>query len=174
MYDVDQYMRNYMETPYAKEYSDKERDFFQQEFSNRWTAIDSANTSDMKELLTRVKWFTISEFGQATDKNAWLIVQHADLDVAFQKKVLAILKDLVPKKETDASNFAYLFDRVAAINEKKPQRYGTQGKCVGPGRWEPHPIEDPANVDKRRVEMGLETMEKYKTRFANICFANQS
>jgi hypothetical protein len=50
-----------------------------------------------------------------------------------------------------------------------PQRYGTQGQCVGAGQWEPLPIEDEKNVDKRRKEVGLPTMAEYKQNFKEIC-----
>lgn len=113
-------------------------------------------------------WFTISEFGAVTDSNAWLIVQHADLDTAFQKQVLSKLKQLYPKGETNRHNYAYLDDR-DAVAEKRLQLYGTQGICVGPGKWEPHPIEDFSNVDKRRAEMELGTMAEYIAVFKDIC-----
>ena len=102
----------------------------------RMDEIDRANTARLKELIKAHGWFTIPKFGKEADKAAWLLVQHADHDVAFQKEVLAILGDLYPKGETDPHNYAYLFDRVAGHTGDK-QRFGTQGKCTGPGKWEP-------------------------------------
>jgi hypothetical protein len=168
MFDVDQYMRKYWEIPYQHKYSDKEKKYFQEKFYGKGESLDSENTAELKKLLEIHHWFTISEFGLQADNNAWLLVQHADLDLDFQKKVLKILTDLYPKNETNRSNYAYLYDRVA-VADKRPQRYGTQGRCVGPGKWEPHEIEDQANVDARRKEMGLMSMSDYMAGFKDLC-----
>lgn len=65
------------------------------------------------------------------------------------------------------------FDRVASsfndLTKRVSQRYGTQGNCVGPGLWEPLPIDDERNVDKRRKEVGLPTLVEYKQNFKEIC-----
>ena len=118
-------------------------------------------------------WVSISKFGKKSDNNAWLLVQHADLDPDFQREVLQKLAKLWPKGETDATNYAYLYDRVATSwqdkNKRKRQRYGTQGKCVGKGQWEPLAVEDPANLEKRRKSVGLNTMDEYKAMFKNLC-----
>ena len=53
-------------------------------------------------------------------------------------------------------NYAYLHDRIAAA-EKRKQRYGTQFEGL-----EPMPIEDEANVDARRREVGLEPMSELR------------
>lgn len=169
MVKMDQYMRNYLNIPYNNGYSEEEQKYFQNRFMHRFTLLDKENTSELKKLLKKYEWFNISDFDEQADKDAWLLVQHADLDLAFQKEVLLILTKLYPQNETNKSNYAYLYDRVKAIGEKKPQRYGTQGMCVGPGKWEPHTIEDASNVDKRRKEMGLVSMQKYKSWFKDIC-----
>lgn len=169
LFEMDQYMRKFPQITYERNYSEQERKYFTSKFNLKWPEIDKECTSAVKELLRLYEWFKISEFGVIADNNAWVIVQHADLDVPFQKKVLDILRRLYPLGETSRSNFAYLEDRVAAIAERKPQRFGTQGKCVGPGQWEPHPIQDPANIDRRRKEMGLGTIAEYKTMFKDIC-----
>ncbi|MEM7309637.1 MAG: DUF6624 domain-containing protein [Planctomycetota bacterium] len=130
--------------------------------------IDSAHTAELKQLLQLHHWFTISEFGPAADQNAWLLAQHADLDVDFQREVLARLTELWPVGETSPRNFAYLYDRVARA-EGRPQRYGTQGACAGPGRWEPHPLEDPERVDELRAAMGLEPLEAYVAFASKMC-----
>lgn len=173
MFDVDQYMRKYMMISYDHRYSDEEKAEFFKEFANRFQAIDRANTADLKALLKIHHWFTISEFGEVADNNAWLLVQHADLDPDFQREVLRILEPLVATGETRPSNFAYLFDRVAAswsdLSKQVPQRYGTQGMCKGPGVWEPIPLEDPENLDRRRASVGLGPEAEYIAQFKDIC-----
>jgi hypothetical protein len=97
--------------------------------------------------------------GERASKAAWLLVQHADLDPAFQKQCLPLLEKTVAAGEGSAKDLAYLTDRVL-VAEGKPQRYGTQFHNVE-GKLVPRPIEDEANVDARRAAVGLGTMAEY-------------
>lgn len=73
------------------------------------------------------------------------------------------------KKETDLSNYALLHDRVA-VADHIPQFYGTQGRCTGPGTWEPDAtVGTIAELDKRRAEVGLRPMAEYIAGFKKIC-----
>ena len=173
MFEIDQFMRSFTQTPFENNYSEDEIKYFNENFFERFKELDINNTADLKELLKIYHWFTISEFGPEADNHAWLLVQHSDLDRAFQKIILSILEKLLPKQETKPANYAYLFDRIAASwsneSERTLQRYGTQGRCVGPGAWEELPSENPGNLNQRRAEVGLGTMEEYKFVFKDIC-----
>lgn len=173
MYEVDQYMRNYTSVPDIHEYTPKERRFFSQEFLPRFREVDAQNTLEMKKILKIYDWIKISDFGPEADGNAWLLVQHADEDPLFQKEVLEKLGKLYKQGETQPANYAYLYDRVAVSSKndssKKLQRYGTQGMCIGPGKWVPHPMEDPSRIDQRRKEVGLGTLQEYIDIFKEIC-----
>jgi D-alanyl-D-alanine-carboxypeptidase/D-alanyl-D-alanine-endopeptidase len=173
MFDIDQYMRNLFMKVADQGFTDAEKNFFQQGYSRRFYMMDWQNTQDLKALIKTHGWFNISGWGKQADRQAWLLVQHADNEPEFQKEVLALLSKLYKSKETDPANYAYLYDRVASSfkdpSKRKPQRYGTQGSCVGPGKWEPLPIEDAANVDKRRAEVGLALLQEYIDGFKDIC-----
>jgi hypothetical protein len=173
MVDVDQYTRNFAKTPFQNSYSKDEEAEFWNIFHPRWISVDAKNTLDLKDLLEKYAWFSIGAFGAKTDENAWLLVQHADEDPEFQKSVLTVLATLYPKGETSPRNYAYLFDRVAASwrdeTKRMPQRYGTQGMCVGPQRWEPLPIEDAEHLDERRRSVGLEPMSEYFKQVQQYC-----
>jgi hypothetical protein len=173
MVDIDQYMRKYWDTPFNHQYSDPEKAEFQTQFMVCSNELDSKNTNELKDLLKSYPWFTIGTFDIQTDRNAWLLVQHADQDISFQKEVLKRLSSLYLKGETSPANYAYLFDRIASSpnnpKQRVLQRYGTQGSCVGPGRWEPFPVEDPVRLDDRRKQMGLESEAEYILRFKSIC-----
>jgi Family of unknown function (DUF6624) len=65
----------------------------------------------------------------------------------------------LPKDEVSQSNLAYLTDRVL-LAEGKEQRYGTQCTAID-GKWKPRPLEDEANVDKRRADVGLPPLAEY-------------
>jgi hypothetical protein len=173
MYGMDQYMRRYSNTPAERGYSSGEQNEFYKQFMPRWLALDTANTKDLKMLLDIYRWFTISEFGVQADEQAWLLVQHADADAEFQNHVLGILAELWPIGETVPSNYAYLYDRVAASwmdeAKRKLQRFGTQGTCVGPGLWAPLPVENPDSLDQRRASVGLGPEAEYIALFKNVC-----
>lgn len=126
--------------------------------------VDNANLQWLKADLAAHGWPKISQYGAGADSQAWLLVQHADQDLPFQREVLTLLEALLPAKETSAKNYAYLYDRVA-VAEGRPQRYGTQGHCTGPGTWASREVEDPANLDKRRAEMGLNSELEYMKMF---------
>jgi CubicO group peptidase (beta-lactamase class C family) len=173
LFDIDQQMRNFHLSSNAHGLSDPELTHFKLAFLRRFHLTDWQSTQDLQSLLKTHGWFTISEWGAQADRQAWLLVQHADNDPEFQAHVLSLLAPLVKQRETSPSNFAYLHDRVAAsfqdITKRRPQLFGTQGNCVGPGRWEPLPIEDAENVDLRRAEFGLPPLKDYIESFKTIC-----
>ena len=165
---VDQFMRLQIEHIHARGFYEPETQLFWEGFDERWVAIDLKNREELKELLSRYEWFKISEFGPEADHAAWLIAQHADRDVHFQKQVLQTLEKLLPLGETSGSNYAYLYDRVA-VAENRLQRFGTQGRCVGPGRWEPWPSEEPQDLQARRDALGLGPLEENIRRVSKQC-----
>jgi len=127
--------------------------------------VDKANTRELKSYVAKHGWFRRSVFGDGACKNAWLLVQHADKDLEFQKHVLSLMESL-PPDEVIPYTFAYLWDRIA-VAENRPQRFGTQGFRVkaivqDESVWEPYPIEDSAEVDERRAEVGLEPLSLYQ------------
>ena len=111
----------------------------------------------MKGIIAAKGWPGKKLVGGDGAKAAWLLVQHADLDLAFQKECLALLEKAVAAGDADAIEHAYLHDRVA-VAEKRPQRFGTQFN----GEQQPQPIEDEANVDARRKAIGLPSMDEYR------------
>jgi uncharacterized protein DUF6624 len=174
MVNIDQYLRQYSMLPVTQGYSDAERlDFNRRFMQSRWQSVDTRNTADLKQLLAIHGWFKISSFGDEADNNAWLLVQHADQDRDFQRHVLSILEPLVAQHETRPEHYAYLFDRLAALHGdaggQQPQRYGTQGRCVGKGKWEPFEVEEPARLDERRASVGLMPEAEYQKQFVNLC-----
>lgn len=121
--------------------------------------IDIKNTARMKEVIDTIGWPSISMVGKEAAHKAWLLVQHADHDVEFQKKCLDLIKNL-PEGEINPQDLAYLEDRVR-VNESRSQVYGTQFfKDPETGLHKPRPIEDLENLEKRRADMGLVTMEE--------------
>lgn len=121
--------------------------------------IDRDNTDRMKEIVKRFGWPGKSLVGKDGANAAWILVQHADHDRPFQKRCLGLLHPAVKNGEATGEQLAYLTDRVR-IGENKKQVYGTQFRFVD-GKLQPYPIEDEANVDRRRKAVGLSTLADY-------------
>jgi len=130
----------------------------------RLESVDKANTAWLKRVVQKHGWPGKSLVGSDGAQAAWLLVQHADLDPEFQKQCLELMEKAVQVGEALAQNFVYLTDRVRS-KEGKLQLYGTLLKFAE-GRYVPFPIEDEANVDKRRAAVGLPTLAEY-LKFAN-------
>jgi hypothetical protein len=129
---------------------------FDQALWARVEAADRKSTARMKEIVAKHGWPGVKLVGADGANGAWLLVQHADLDVAFQTQCLALLEKAVKAGDASAKDRAYLVDRVA-VAEGRKQTFGTQfGDDM-----KPQPIEDEAHVDERRKSVGLGTMAEY-------------
>lgn len=126
-----------------------------------WITIDADNTAFMKKVIDKHGWPGKSLVGADGAQAAFLLVQHATADPAFQKQSLALLRKAVGQGEARASDVAYL--TVDLVLAGKPQIYGTQFHTVD-GQLVPEAIEDEANVDARRKEVGLGSLAEYAKR----------
>lgn len=126
---------------------------------------DLANTAWLKSVVASQGWPARSKVGDEAAHAAWLLVQHADRDPAFQIKALQLMEALVPLEEVDPRDYAFLYDRVFG-ELKGAQRYGTQMVCSS-GRFVPQEIEDPARLARRRERVGLPPLEEQLDRFAS-------
>lgn len=122
--------------------------------------VDQANTAWLKEQVKAHGWYAIDTHGKEADQAAFLLVQHADRDPAFQIEILPQLEKLALEGKSRPANYALLFDRVA-VAQKRPQRYGSQGRCNPEGVWTAFDTEDPATLDQRRATMGLQPQADY-------------
>ena len=120
---------------------------------------DRANTAWLKQVVEKEGWPKRSVVGEAAAFQAWLLVQHADADPAFQLQALRLMEPLLASGEASERNYAYLYDRVMLKIAGK-QRYGTQAMCRG-GKRGLQPLEDEAAVERLRREAGLETVAEY-------------
>ncbi len=128
----------------------------------RMDAIDTANIARVKAIVRRYGWPGAALVGLDGSDAAFLIVQHADY--AIQKQMLPLVKKAYQQGSLPGQDYALLLDRVL-MREGKPQVYGTQARRFS--EWKGHepalmPIEDEANVDKRRASVGLFPLAQYK------------
>lgn len=128
----------------------------------RMQAIDTANTKRVRAIVRQYGWPSRQLVGEDGAAAAFLLVQHSDH--AFQKQMLPLVEKAYRSSELSGQSYALLLDRVL-VGEGKPQVYGTQAKRFE--EWvgrEPalEPIEDEANVDQRRAEVGLPPLSEYR------------
>jgi hypothetical protein len=120
---------------------------------------DGHNTSWLKQVVVKYGWPGISMVEVDGANAAFLLLQHADHDTAFQTAMLPLLERGVSKREVSGQDYALLFDRIA-VNANRPQRFGTQAKLVN-GLMIIDPIEDSVHVDERRGILGLSSLAEY-------------
>jgi hypothetical protein len=136
-----------------------------QELFDAWPQVDADNALRMREILDEFGWPGWSLVGEDGALAAWVLIQHADFNIELQKRGLSMMRAAVEADDADPSDLAYLVDRVL-VAEGKPQIYGTQLGVDADGEITPRtPIEDEANVDARRAEVGLGTLEAYYEEF---------
>ena len=97
--------------------------------------------------------------GKESSGNYFLLVQHSDFDVAFQKRALSLMKAEVDKNNASGSAFAYLVDRIN-LKEGREQVYGTQ-VIMEHSVTRLKPCIDIINLDKRRLAVGLSPIKDY-------------
>ncbi len=139
----------------------------------RMKAIDATNTERMRAIVRRYGWPGPELVGQDGTEAAFLLVQHADL--AFQKEMLPLVEKSYKGGKLSGQSYALLLDRVL-VGEGKPQVYGTQAKRIEEWKGkEPvlQPIEDEANVDKRRAEVGLFPLSEYRELLKKMYFPQE-
>ena len=127
----------------------------------RMTASDTATTARLKAVIAKYGWPGFRLVGKDGAKAAWLFVQHSN-DLAFQKTCLALMQTAVAAHDASAIDAAYLYDRVA-MYEQRPQRYGTQFRDGAL-----YQVEDEANLDNRRAELGMSSMAEYRAQMTEI------
>jgi len=135
----------------------------------RSSSSDRDRTARLAEIVDEHGWPTRSLVGDDGASAAWLVAQHSDHDVGFQQEALELMRAAVDDGEADATELAYLEDRVA-LNSGRAQVYGTQVGCVD-GRAVAAELEDPEGVDRRRAEVGLPPLEVYLADLADDCAA---
>lgn len=136
-----------------------ERDFHAAGASDIALQIDLQNRQWFRPVLQACGWPEVSVVGGQSAKSAWLIAQHADMDPDFQLFAARSMKVAVLRHQADGELLALLVDRNARM-QKQPQTYGMQYR-LDDGVIRFLPIKDPAHLDDRRKEVGLEQFACY-------------
>ena len=122
---------------------------------------DSLNYIQLKKIVTKYGFPNYQLVGEKTTHNFWLLIQHADKHLKFQKIVLKKMKKEVQNKNANSLDYAYLFDRVK-VNFGKKQVFGTQMLLNSDSSsYIPKPLVNSSNLNNRRKKMGLPSIEEY-------------
>jgi len=120
---------------------------------------DSLVLNRIITLIDEKGWPGIQEVGELANQTLWLVIQHAPLKI--QKNYLPLLEKSVNEGESKARYLAFLQDRIL-MREDQKQTYGTQSLWDSTKKqnviW---PILNPQEVNQRRKEVGLDTIEEY-------------
>ena len=133
---------------------------------DHWQIIDkkdSLNLIKVAKILDERGWLGAAIVGNQGNETLFLVIQHADLQT--QEKYLPMMRDAVEKGNARGERLALLEDRVAIKNGRK-QIYGSQiNRDLQTGEYYVLPLIDPDNVDKRRAEVGLGSLQAYIARW---------
>jgi hypothetical protein len=141
----------------SKEYS---------EAAQKMIKIDSLNTIKVTKILDERGWLGPKIVGSKGNTALFLVIQHSPL--ATQEKYIPMLREAVKRGDARGSNLALMEDRVA-LGQGKRQIYGSQLRQNNEtGELFVQPIIDPENVNERRAQVGLGTIEEYVKRFGLV------
>jgi hypothetical protein len=129
------------------------------EYHPRVREIHIKNTIRMKEIIEEYGWPGRDLVGQEGAEAAWMVVQHAVLDLDFMQSCVPLLGNAVKNNQSEGWHLAFLRDRLLTLRGQ-PQIYGTQFDRDEEGWPIPYPIEDEANVDQRHADLGLNTLKE--------------
>ena len=133
--------------------------------------LDSDNQSRLKAIVHEHGWPTAKLVGKDAVHATFLLLQHAS-DTNFQKEMLPLIRRSFVNGDLDGQSYALLFDRIR-VRENKPQLYGTQARPLA--EWKDKtpalmPIEDEANIEKRRADLGLPPLDLYLKMMKQVYF----
>ena len=123
---------------------------------------DTANQLRLEEIIKQHGWPEKKDVGAKAAYAAFIVVQHAPRE--YMKRYASMVQKAMERGDLQKSEFAKFDDRLR-MNYDQPQRYGTQINGDAKGIHTIWQIEDEANVDKRRAEVGLEPLADYAKRF---------
>lgn len=138
------------------------------EILSRMAEVDARNLVRLQAIVEQHGWPGSDLVGLDGAEGAFLVLQHASH--AVQKDLLPLVEAGYGAGTVSGQSYALLLDRIR-VGDGRPQVYGSQARPFA--EWidgEPalDPIEDEANVDARRAEVGLPPLEEYRALLKSI------
>ncbi|KAA3436176.1 DUF6624 domain-containing protein [Rufibacter hautae] len=160
IYETDQHYRGMLDSV------QKHHGMESAQWKDTWDKIeaqDKVNQQQLIEIIEKHGWPGKSLVGQQASQAAFLVIQHSDREL--MEKYLPLLREAAAKGEASKSSLALMEDRVR-MNRGLPQLYGSQLQ-MNPEtkKYELYKVEDEANLDKRRADMGLGPISEYMKLF---------
>lgn len=124
---------------------------------------DLINLLKVEKILSEHGWPTKEQIGERGARTLFLVIQHASQEA--QEKHLPTIKKALKTGDLPKSQFAMFYDRLL-LRRGELQIYGTQLAIDEQGE-KPYvlPLKDPQNVDERRAEAGLNSMQENLNRW---------
>lgn len=120
---------------------------------------DKINLIKVEAIIKRYNWPYNDKISNEGSRTIFLVLQHSRLDV--QKKYFPRINDATNAGKIKPSSLGMFEDRIA-IQEGKPQVYGTQvAQDIETKSFSVLPIINPETVDERRKSIGLIPIAEY-------------
>ena len=155
VYITDQLLRKQI-NPIVEEYGWDSEEY--KSLSTQIRKQDSINLIIVENIIINNGWLGADDIGEKGNKTLFLVIQHSSPKI--WKEYLPILRKAFEDGNALGKHLALLEDRVAVFDGEM-QIYGSQISIDSEGKYSLDPIINPDNVNKRRKEMGLSTIEEY-------------
>jgi len=120
---------------------------------------DSLNLIIIEKILNERGWLGPDIIGGRGSSTLFAVIQHSPPEIL--EKYLPMMREAVKKGDFRSDQLGLVEDRHNVYQNRK-QVYGSQlDRDPETGELCVWPIEDPENVDKRRAEIGLNTIQEY-------------
>lgn len=133
-----------------------------EEMKNYWEIIkqtDSSNLIIVEGILEKYGWLSAKQIGGTANSTLFLVIQHSNQEV--QEKYLPMMRKAVEDGNANSRSLALLEDRIR-LGRGELQIYGSQiGTDRETGQLYVLPLEDPEQVNERRLKVGLGPIENY-------------
>jgi hypothetical protein len=124
-------------------------------------SLDKENLVIVSKIIDSLGWLGKDMIGDTANETLFLVIQHSN--IFAMEKYLPIMQKAVAENKANKQWLALLIDRVEFLNKRK-QIYGSQ-VFEKNGKYTFYEVIEPAKLNERRKEMGLETIEEYLKRF---------
>jgi hypothetical protein len=139
-----------------------EKDVRVKELGDMITRNDGVRMQRLKEIFQTIDLVKMAQLDEGMARSAFMIIRHAENDLAFQKSQMPAVLELVKKSVFGNQEYSTFVDKIA-VGEGKPQVYGTQGKCEN-NVWQVVGPHNRTAIVAARTEIGLEPLDDYMKR----------
>ena len=154
----DQFTRNLLIAQIGRELPNETREPLIATNAALIDTIDRENTDAVVELIEQYGFEALHAASPTISSLITGIVHHGGT-TEERRTLLAQIEPMALAGDYSGQQYALMFDRLA-LREDRPQRFGTQTHCVD-GRLEIYTLENEAQVDQWRSDMGLSALPQY-------------